>query len=288
MKVTFVDSKLHKHCFDLDDAASVECIKNMLVRASLVPVGCCPKLAYQKKVLMDEDSLSSIGYVPHKSICFLCVRSSVAIAVPTIVDPTRPLSPATPDPKVGARVDPASLPIGSSTPLQEGTRVRIQGLQTGAAMNGRTGVICSAYNEERGRWTVQVDADDKNLACQLSIRPANLVAICTHNFSTQWLDEDGCVWPKNVNFSLECPKGHALAELGGCSGSGCVKPLVCRICHITCQRDNSHAATWMVCSVISDCCFGYAVCSSCSSAPNVTPAISTSASEVRTQVSSEP
>jgi non-ribosomal peptide synthetase component F len=33
-------------------------------------------------------------------------------------------------------------------------------------------------------------------------------------------DEDGCVWPKDVNFSLQCAKGHALAPLDGCCRVG--------------------------------------------------------------------
>jgi hypothetical protein len=101
-------------------------------------------------------------------------------------------------------------------PLQDGSRVRIENLQASAAMNGRTGVICSAFNQKSGRWTVQVDADGANLPCQLSIRPANLKAIQkssvdaipkgipSHNFATQWLDEDGRVWPKQVDFLRQC------------------------------------------------------------------------------------
>jgi hypothetical protein len=444
----------------------------MLVDMKLVPSGFSPQLAYQKKLLTDADSLSSIGYVAHESIFFLCVRPPVAGALPVSVDlplpsdfntktpgsagclPKENVFPAsaiaaaprlensheghasaTGDPSSGKLHDDAvpqqcwtckictfdnsdmqrpacsicngrnpnsqlwtcnactfqnsdmdldacdvcgsprhiiapppaddapvkttsmknyvSIADGlppehplrqlvdgamadfhanyhqrqqdiitsllsvsasnsgsadgsnadsayASAPLQEGSRVRIENLQASAAMNGRTGVICSAFNQKSGRWTVQVDADGANLPCQLSIRPANLKAIQqssvdaipkgipSHNFATQWLDEDGRVWPKQVNFLQQCPKGHVLAEFHRDAFDGRAKQLMCRICHTTCLSHSDCAAGWNVCSVVSGCCFGYAVCSSCASAPSVAAVASTGVDDdVRTQVGAD-
>jgi hypothetical protein len=478
MKVTFADSKLRKSCFEIEESTSLDVIKAMLVDMKLVPSGFSPKLSYQNKLLTDADSLSSIGYVAHKSIFFLCVRQPDAGALPVSVDlplpsdfNTKPLifntkppgsaecppkenvfpasaiaaaprlenshgghasateragdpssgklhddavpqqswtckictfdnsdmqipacnvcnarnpnsqlwtcsactfqnsdmdldacdvcgSPrhiiAPPPPADDAPVEttfmkncvsiadglPPEHPLSqlvegamadfqanyhhrqqdiiasllaansgsadgsnadsacASTPLQEGSRVRIENLKDRAAMNGRTGVICSAFNQKSGRWTVQVDADGANLPHQLSIRPANLKAIQTssadanpkgipaHNFATQWLDEDGRVWPKQVDFLRQCPKGHVLAEYEkNAFDSSDTKQLLCRICHTTCPTNSACAAGWNVCSVVSGCCFGYAVCGSCASNSSVAAAPSTGADEdVRTQV----
>lgn len=188
----------------------------------------------------------------------------------------------------GLNADSACAPA----PLQEGSRVRIENLQASAAMNGRTGVICSAFNRESGRWTVQVDAEGANLPCRLSIRTANLKAIQTSsadaipNFASQWMDHDGRVWPRQVDFLRQCPKGHVLAKFYRNALDGHAKQLLCRICHTTCLVDSDCAAGWNVCSVVSGCCFGYAVCSGCASASaSVAAARSTGADDrVRTQV----
>jgi hypothetical protein len=187
----------------------------------------------------------------------------------------------------GLNADPAYAPA----PLQEGSRVRIENLQACAAMNGRTGVICSAFNRESGRWTVEVDADGASLPCRLSIRAANLKAIQTSsadaipNFASQWMDEDGRVWAREVDFLRQCPKGHALTKFHRDVFDVNAKQLLCRICHTTCLCNSDCAAEWNVCSVVSGCCFGYAVCSSCASASSVAAAPSTGAGDhVRTQV----
>jgi len=74
MRVTLVDSRLQRHCFDVDHGASIAHIKTLLLSMSLVPSGFLPKLCYSKKILTDDDSLDGIGYSPEKSISFLCVR----------------------------------------------------------------------------------------------------------------------------------------------------------------------------------------------------------------------
>ena len=84
------------------------------------------------------------------------------------------------------------------------------------------------------------------------------------NFATEWLDDDGCVCPKNVDYASHCPKGHTLVPLVGSGGSQAQPPgdadLICRVCHGSTQRQ--HACDWLVCSVAA-CCGGYAVCAAC-------------------------
>jgi hypothetical protein len=90
-------------------------------------------------------------------------------------------------------------------------------------------------------------------------------SINCYNFATEWLDEDGRVCPKNVDYATQCPKGHDLAPCV-CSGSPQAQQpsdaddLICRVCHGSTQR--RHAYDWLVCSVAA-CCGGYAVCAAC-------------------------
>jgi len=89
------------------------------------------------------------------------------------------------------------------------------------------------------------------------------------NFA-EWLDEDGRKCPKAVDYTAQCPKGHALVPLAG-GGCGAPEPrLVCRVCHVfaECER----ASQWLVCSV-TGCCAGYAVCNCCISAGQQAPAV---------------
>jgi hypothetical protein len=58
--------------------------------------------------------------------------------------------------------------------LQNGCAVRILGLTKRPELNGRTGV-CSAFNEDSGRWMVVVDEEGSNDSCQVALRPSNLV-----------------------------------------------------------------------------------------------------------------
>jgi hypothetical protein len=166
----------------------------------------------------------------------------------------------------------------SAASLQEGSRVRIQGLQAKPELNGRTGVVCGAISQESGRWTVQMDADGARAACRGAFRAANLQVIPSHNFGTEWVDEDGRVWLKNVDFSRECAKGHALAPLGDCGGDGGSMRLMCRLCHSLCGRDSDEAASWLTCSVVAGCCAGYAVCCSCARVPSAAAAAAAVAS----------
>jgi hypothetical protein len=61
--------------------------------------------------------------------------------------------------------------------LQDGSRVRIAGLQARPQLNGRTGVVCGAFDHESGRWTVEIDASDAEPVFQISIRTANITLL---------------------------------------------------------------------------------------------------------------
>jgi len=169
-------------------------------------------------------------------------------------------------------------PAPAAATVQEGSRVRIQGLQAASEMNGRTGVVCGAISQQSGRWTVQMDADGARAACRGAFRAANLQVIPSHNFGTEWVDEEGRVWLKNVDFSRECAKGHALAPLGDCGGDCGGMRLMCRLCHSLCGRDSDEAVSWLTCSVVVGCCGGYAVCCSCARAPSAAAAVASAGS----------
>jgi hypothetical protein len=83
------------------------------------------------------------------------------------------------------------------------------------------------------------------------------------NFATEWLDEDGLLRAKNVDYATQCPKGHALAPFL-CSSNPQAQQandhLICRVCHGSTQQQ--HSRDWLVCSVTA-CCGGYAVCAAC-------------------------
>jgi hypothetical protein len=175
-------------------------------------------------------------------------------------------------------------PTPAAAMLQEGSRVCIEGLQTKSEMNGRIGVVCGSFNEGSGRWTVDVAADGARPACRGMFRAANLRVIPSHNFSTEWVDEGGRVWPKNVDFSRQCAKGHALAPLGARGGLACVR-LMCRLCHCFCGRDCEEAAGWLMCSEDVGCCGEYAVCFSCVRSASVAATACTGPDDFRTQVS---
>jgi hypothetical protein len=168
-------------------------------------------------------------------------------------------------------------------------------------MNGRKGVICEDFNAQTGRWTVDIDADGSKPACRGVFRAVNLKL--QRNFSSEWEDEDGCVWPKNVDFTRQCPKGHALAPRDECpadSASAALPPrwvevgvaaagkrpayqfqgiqnccmerpgslVMCRICRANCLRFSAECSSWKMCSVAAGCCGSYAVCGHCANSPN--------------------
>jgi hypothetical protein len=92
--------------------------------------------------------------------------------------------------------------------------------------------------------------------------PSSAPPLPAINFATEWLDEDGRVCPKNVDYATQCPKGHQLMPLGGGGGGGGAD-VMCRVCHASTPRQ--HACEWLVCSV-AGCCGGYAVCAACTCA----------------------
>jgi hypothetical protein len=192
----------------------------------------------------------------------------------------------TPDCLPPARSSPVAASSDSAQAgLRAGSRVRIEGLQGAPEMNGRTGVLFGDFDRISGRWSVRVDADGARRACVGMFRPTNLKLVPSHNFSTEWLDEDGRVCPKNVVFSRQCSKGHPLALLGECGSSrDCVR-LMCRLCHCFCERSSAEAAGWSVCSFDEDCCGGYAVCCSCAQLTSSTAVAPAGSDECSTLVS---
>jgi hypothetical protein len=183
----------------------------------------------------------------------------------------------------------------ASRALRDGARVRIEGLVTATHLNGRTGVIRGEFNSQTVRWTVEIDASATSPSSCGSFRCANLKLL--RCFSTEWEDEDGEVWPKHVEFRVQCPKGHALALRDDCPaaaacealprglihGASCAAKqplhefqdlhsaansrLLCRICRMICVRKSAEAASWRMCAVAADCCGSYAVCGSCACSP---------------------
>jgi hypothetical protein len=181
--------------------------------------------------------------------------TSVAAAASSVKSSTYPSSAAQPA---------AQFAAATALTVEQGSRVRIEGLQAAPEMNGRTGTVCGAFNQESGRWAVDVDAEGARRACRGTFRPGNLRVIAAHNFATEWLDEDGRVCPKNVDYATQCPKGHALAPLV-CRGDPQPQQtsdadVICRVCHGLAQRQ--HTRDWLQCSVAA-CCGGYAVCAAC-------------------------
>ncbi len=126
-------------------------------------------------------------------------------------------------------------------------------------------------------------ADGARPVCCGTFRPANLRLIPSHNFSTEWVDEGGRVWPKNVDFSRQCAKGHTLAPLGERGGLTGVQ-LMCRLCHCFCKRDCDEAVSWLMCSEDAACCGEYAVCCSCARSP-IAAAACVDSDDFPTQVS---
>jgi hypothetical protein len=91
------------------------------------------------------------------------------------------------------------------------------------------------------------------------------------NQGTEWIDHNNCVFPKNVDFCRQCPKGHTLARLS--SKNDKMLMLMCRLCHVDGSR-NCDQSNWMVCrdhaaeyamiDLTCICCGRYAVCPGCS------------------------
>jgi hypothetical protein len=75
------------------------------------------------------------------------------------------------------------------------------------------------------------------------------------NFATEWLDEDGCVCPKNVDYATQCPKGHALVPLDGGGGAQAQEAsgadVMCRVCHASTPRQ--HACQWLAAAGATPC-----------------------------------
>jgi hypothetical protein len=108
--------------------------------------------------------------------------------------------------------------------LRQGVRVVITGLQAKPEMNDCTGVICDSFNAQSGRWVVLIASSPP---ARGSFRPVNLKPIAPLNQATEWLDEYGRQCMKNVNYAVQCPKGHSLVP----AAQQLQRSLLCRVCH---------------------------------------------------------
>jgi hypothetical protein len=151
--------------------------------------------------------------------------------------------------------------------LQEGTRVRVEDHREQPELNGMKCCV-TQVDVAGGGVRVRMDPHAAQSALDVIVPRAKLKVIPKHNLSTEWVDENGVVCPKNVNFACQCPKGHAL-------GSACSSARrLCRMCH--CYSSGcDEACRWLVCSVVEGCCGGYAVCDKCSAASPATHSAST-------------
>ena len=72
-------------------------------------------------------------------------------------------------------LSPSNSSFSDAATIQQGSHVRIQGLQAKPHLNARAGVVRGDFNWESGRWTVEVDADGTSPAFLGLFRPANLL-----------------------------------------------------------------------------------------------------------------
>jgi TPR repeat protein len=188
MKVTFVDQKLRKHCIELEGTVAIASITAMLVEKYWpVPSGFSPKLVYEKRALLEHESLCSIGYVQGKFISFLTVRQSAKSAK------SAQGSMSEIDVKFSRELcsNPSDMTVSGPTlsaecSIREFARVRVDGLtdwhwdwridgvHASPSMNGRTGVICGAFIADTGRWPVKIDGNDSSSQLQIALRPCNI------------------------------------------------------------------------------------------------------------------
>ncbi len=249
----------------------------------IAPQGAC--VPTQKESASATPTTASYAALPpplSSAIIVGCVNGHAAYHQIQPPSASNPDSACNPSPRASP---PAASATVASAVVQQGSRVRIEGMQTAPDMNGRTGTVCRAFDHESGRWHVQIDSDGARPACLGAFRAVNLKLIPSHNFSTEWLDENGRVWPKIVDFSRQCAKGHPLAALGDCGVGRSGLRLMCRMCHSFCERDCGEAAGWLMCSVNEDCCGYYAVCSSCGLVSSTAAVVPTSSDDSSTLVS---
>jgi TPR repeat protein len=76
-----------------------------------------------------------------------------------------------------------SSPKPSADEFREGSRVRVDGLVSKPAMNGRTGVICGAFITDTGRWPVQIDGNGSSLQLHVALRPCNIQLLPIHSLA---------------------------------------------------------------------------------------------------------
>jgi hypothetical protein len=235
MKVSIEDTKsLRRHSVDIDESASVAHLKLLIANMSLVPAGFVPNLVYQKRNLSDGDCVGGIGYSPDLSISLVCVEAAEASAAAD--RQLQPSQPSDANPPAAAQSAPASAAAAAGR----------SAAQTAAAVVLAAPALTAAIGNS-----------------------TSAAAAPTVNFATEWLDENGCVCPKVVDYASQCPKGHPLAPLAGAGCGAAAQRVMCRVCHTSTERE--HASQWLACSADGSCA-GYAVCDGCVSALQQAPA----------------
>ena len=269
-----------------DSAVASACVAEGSVVTAVTLASGCPRAQMQPRHITALHALPYTHIAPCDSAPTATDVASCHVAVPVLLAPTSAATASSVNAAThssSAAKFTAQAPAPAALTVQLGSRVHITGLQAAPEMNERMGVVCGAFDQESGRWAVEVDGDGARRACRGMFRPANLRVILAHNFSTEWVDAEGGIWPKNVDFSRECAKGHVLAPLGNC-GAGDMR-LMCRLCHSFCGRECDEAASWLTCSFDSGCCGGYAVCCSCARAPSSDAVVCAGSDDFQTLVS---
>ena len=286
LRVTFSQSGSILH----DDAAATSaCVTKGSVVTTVILAPGCPRTQMQPQPSTAATHASSSARVaPYDSAPTATDVANGNVAGPVLSAPTSAAKASSVNAGThssSAAKFAAQAPAPATLIVQLGSRVRISGLQAAPDMNGRTGVVCAAFDQESGRWAVEIDGDGARIPCRGAFRPDNLRVIRSHNFSTEWVDEEGDVWPKSVDFSRECAKGHALVPLGDCGGDTGGMRLMCRLCHSFCGRDCNDAASWLTCSIDFGCCGVYAVCCSCARTPSSAAVVCAGLDDFETVVS---
>ena len=296
------DEQMRKLTDDSQPAASLGEAVNITVNIVRNPCSSNPPDARHQQHVQQAEQLHTVAQESPRPVA----GPPLLLAASSLSSPPAPAhTPASP----------AAQPLT----LQLRSRVRIEGLIAAPEMNGRRGVICEEFNAETGRWTVDIDAAGCKPASRGVFRPVNLKLQLQRNFSSEWEDEDGCVWPKNVDFTRQCPKGHALAPRDSCPAPPASAALpfgwvegfdaaskrafylyhgvsnrcwerpgsrvLCRICRATCLRSCTECSSWSMCSAEAGCCGSYAVCGSCARSPSRDAPATVASDEFCTMVS---
>ena len=213
-------------------------------------------------LLNDDVSLAAAGYAEQQFL-FLVVSKPPAAA-------------AAPAPVAVAAVQPRVVSSQQHQPV----RRRAAAVTATAVVKCGSGHSCCTHtyqNTHRKCAVCNATIENQSIGARCSACNFDVCHECAFkihtpaiNFATEWLDEDGRVCPKNVDYATQCPKGHALLPLVTGDGSAqAQQSVMCRVCHSFTDRER--ASQWLMCGVMG-CCGGYLVCGGCFSALRDAPA----------------